>query len=134
MATYEPWDNERLDRILQEKGGTVKRIGEVIGVKYKVKAKCLVCGHEWETTPQTLANAGCPECAKEAKRGAHRKAKYKYAEVKKIIEDSGYKLLSTEYINNKEPLTFVDVENGTTITTSFRNFLITYKKKGEVQK
>jgi len=129
MASYEPWDNERLDRILQEKGGTVKRIGDVIGVKYKLKAKCLVCGHEWLATPQTLANAGCPECAKEAKRGVHRKAKYKYAEVKKIIEDSGYKLQSTEYINNKQPLTFVDVEHGTTITTSFRNFLLTYKKE-----
>lgn len=127
--SYEPWDNERLDRILQEKGGTIKRLSDVIGVRYKLKAKCLACGHEWEATPQTLANAGCPECARKARLGKHRKAKYKYDEVRRIVEESGYKLLSTEYTNNKQPITFYDEKNDTTITTSFRNFLITYKKK-----
>jgi hypothetical protein len=135
MATYEPWDNERLDGVLKEKGGTVKRLGDVIGIRYKVKVQCAVCGNIWEATPQTLAGAakagsGCPICTNEAKKGKHRRAKYKYSDVKRIVEENGYKLLSTEYVNNKAPLEILDEEHGTTITTTFRNFLITYHKKG----
>ena len=126
---YEPWDNERLDAILKEK--KIKRLGDVIGIRYKVPVKCRVCGHEWEATPQTLNKSGCPVCYLENSRGKHKKAKYKYSEVKKIIENSGYELLSKEYLNSKEPLTFVDKEHGTTITTSFRNFLATYRREGE---
>lgn len=127
--TYEAWDNDRLDEILKEKGGHNKRIGEVLGIRYKVKVKCEKCGHEWEATPQTLAVSGCPMDARMAKRGRHRKAKYTFKEVKRIVEENDYKLLSTKYINNKAPITFIDEENGKTITTSFRNFLLTYKKK-----
>jgi hypothetical protein len=132
MNTYEPWDNDRLDIILQAKTGACKiiRIGEVVGIRYKVMVKCLTHDYEWETSPQSLVNAVmCPMGVKEHKTGKHRKAKYKYSEVKAIVERQGYRLLSTEYRNNKEPITFYDVEHNTTITCSFRNFLSTYVKE-----
>lgn len=133
MAGYEPWDNDRLDAILASKpdwGCKLIRIGEVLGLRYKLKVKCITHDHEWETSPQSLTITNmCPIGVKEHKTGKHRKAKYRFAEVKGIVESNGYRLLSTEYKNNKSPITFYDVKNNNTITCSFRNFLATYDKR-----
>lgn len=60
----------------------------------------------------------CNECAKESKSKAFR---LNYEEVKNYIENEGYKLLSTEYKNNRTPLNLI-CPNGHTINMRFDNF------------
>ena len=42
----------------------VEVLGQYVGNKTKILAKCKVCGHEWNVIPNNLlSGSGCPECA-----------------------------------------------------------------------
>ena len=75
---------------------------ELISTEYKnIDSKLdLICpkGHEYPVTFYDFKNRGrrCPKCS-----GNH---KYSYNEVKNIIEEVGYTLLSDTYINSKQHL------------------------------
>lgn len=49
--------------IIKSKNPNIEIIGEYINAKTKVKAKCLLDGHVWETYPFVLRSSGCPKCA-----------------------------------------------------------------------
>ena len=68
-----------------------------INVDSKLSMEC-PNGHEYEITFQKFKNEGqrCPYC--------YGNVKYTYEQVKNIVEEKGYSLLSTEYVNNKTPL------------------------------
>jgi predicted Zn-ribbon and HTH transcriptional regulator len=69
-------------------------------------------GHKYEVTFYNFKNSNsrCPECAK-----------YSYEEIKEYIEGFGYKLLSTEYINNKSKL-LLQCPNGHKWKTKYNDF------------
>jgi Zn finger protein HypA/HybF involved in hydrogenase expression len=50
-----------LERNEQYSRGEIEITGEYINSKTKIQGRCLVCGHEWEKTPNDLlGNHGCP--------------------------------------------------------------------------
>ena len=89
---------------------------ELLSTEYKNnKTKLLVqCdkGHEYEVTFGNFKNSNsrCPYCEK-----------HTYEEVKEYIEGFGYKLLSTEYINNKNKL-LLQCPNGHKWKTKYNDF------------
>lgn len=118
---YEPWTNERLDKILEDR--CLTRIGEVTYWNEKVMIHCEVCGENFATLPQGLERgSGCPYCYKKSKVGSHRKAKWSLTEVKNFASAHGYTVLQDEYINNREPMKFRDESTGDEVTMTFRNF------------
>ena len=49
---------------LKAKNPNIDILGEYINNKTKIKCKCLIDGHIWEPTPETiLRGQGCPKCA-----------------------------------------------------------------------
>lgn len=62
-----------------------------ISRKTKMKTKCNTCGHEWETTPDTLLRAkyGCPKCAKRKQLlNINRGLSKGELEIKKILDEN----------------------------------------------
>lgn len=56
-------NNWEVDKCLENR--LIKRIGKYIDSKTKIKWKCLVDGHEWESTPEKIIGKrqqGCPKC------------------------------------------------------------------------
>lgn len=44
-------------------------LSEYINAKTKIKCKCKICGHIWDTVPDSLnQGCGCPKCANDKKR------------------------------------------------------------------
>lgn len=125
---YEPWTNERLDTILEDR--PLKRIGQVTYWNEKVKIHCEDCGNEFEALPQNLERgSGCPFCYLRKKTGAKRKAKWTLTEVRDYAKENGYTLLDKEYINNKFPLKFINDSTGEEVTMTFRSLQARVKAK-----
>ena len=48
---------------LKQKNPYIEVLGEYVNSKTGILSRCLVCGHEWSPTPNTvLRNHGCPKC------------------------------------------------------------------------
>jgi len=106
VREYEGWSNERVDDLIKDR--KLKRLGEVQGWRDPVLLKCLECGHEYSTTPNTIKmGSGCPVCAKKNKIGSKRKAKYTLKEVKSKLAEYNLTLLSEKYQNSTVPLTML---------------------------
>lgn len=65
--------HEEFIKEIKSKYDKIIALSKYKGYEIKVKFKCLECGYEWFTTPNTLLNSiyGCPECAK-VKNGENR--------------------------------------------------------------
>lgn len=61
---------EEINRRLRENNPTVELIGDYIDTKHHAKFKCLVCGNEWYTFPNSTIIKGCKcgKCAKNHKK------------------------------------------------------------------
>ncbi|MHB1154503.1 MAG: hypothetical protein ACYCWE_02640 [Eubacteriales bacterium] len=117
---YEPWTNERVDRIL--KGRFLTRISQVGVGREKVKFHCEICGKDFDTLPHNLENGtGCPFCYKTNKAGKRRKPKWSIKEIRQYALDNGYTILSKKYENNKELMLFKDNSTGKEIEMTFRS-------------
>lgn len=56
--------HEQFIKELAEINPNIEVLGEYITTSDKIKCKCLIDGHKWETTPHSLLEGhGCPECA-----------------------------------------------------------------------
>jgi len=74
----------------------------------KVKIWCNRCEEYFEQAPSGHVNGrGCFTCGSKSKGASQRLT---YDDVKKVVEDLGYTLISKEYINNTSKLDFVDNE------------------------
>jgi hypothetical protein len=75
---------------------------EYVNWRTQFSVKCLTCDYEFKTT-LGIINGGskCPRCAR--KQGGE-KIKYKFDEVKEIVESYNLELISTEYIGSYEPM------------------------------
>lgn len=50
---------------LHQINANIEVLGTYVNSKTKIKCKCKVCGHEWESTPSRLLNGhGCPKCVR----------------------------------------------------------------------
>ena len=91
---------------------------EYHGVHDKIKIKCSK-GHESEMIFSNFKRRhGCPKCSN--------RAKLKYEDVKKFIENEGYKLLSDTYENNRAKLKIECPKHGV-VEISFTHFKQTKK-------
>jgi predicted Zn-ribbon and HTH transcriptional regulator len=125
---YEPWTNERLDKVLE--GRPLERKGDVTNWNKKVLIHCKVCGNDFEALPQNLERgSGCPSCYLRNKTGAKRKPKWTLKEVREFAKANGYTLLDQEYINNKFPLRFIDDNTGEETLMTLRTLQARVKAK-----
>lgn len=125
---YEPWTNERLDAILEDR--PIKRVGEVTYWNKKVLIHCNACDNDFEALPQNLERgSGCPYCYLQNKTGAGRKPKWTLKEIREYAKENGYTLLDKEYINNKFPLKFIDDNTGAEVVMTFRSLQARVKSK-----
>lgn len=54
---------------MQSKNPSIQIIGEYKGAQEPIKAKCRICGYEWEPLPTNLLKgSGCPKCSGHAQR------------------------------------------------------------------
>lgn len=65
--------------------------------------ECKICGHVWESVASEIINTGrgCKICGHKRRGNSNRLS---FDEVKNRLEYFGYKLLSTEYLNNQQDL------------------------------
>lgn len=57
------------NKVFESSKGNIKIIGEYVNRRTKIKAKCNICGYEWETNPDPLTRGhGCPKCANNIRR------------------------------------------------------------------
>lgn len=63
------WDNDSFDRVVDNNGKPIKRIGNYVSYQNKIQMKCLKCEHEWSTLPGNIIRlkVGCPKCARNIK-------------------------------------------------------------------
>lgn len=63
-ANRERYTTESFKEKLKEINPNIEVSGEYIGSVTKIKCRCLIDGHEWETLPKDLLRGhGCPRCA-----------------------------------------------------------------------
>lgn len=75
------------------------------GNRNKLMIKCLVCNHEWKTTPHDLLSGhGCPECGLVMRQNAQRKTHEQFlSELEQV--NPGIEILD-EYVNNHRKVKF----------------------------
>lgn len=88
--------------------------------KTSIKYNC-ECGKTCSTELGRILKSKSMKCRSCARKGKKYKTHKNYEEVKKIFEDEGCTLLSTEYSGAKEPLEYI-CSNGHTSTTTFNRF------------
>ena len=70
---------------LKEINDNIEILGEYVGALTKIKCKCKIDGHEWESRPNDLLNNhGCPKCSKNIK---NKTTEYFINELKEINND-----------------------------------------------
>ena len=88
-STHEEFINK-----LKEINDDIEILGEYKSALTKIKCKCKIDGHEWETTPNVLLNgSGCPKCGSnrrvEKRRKTHKQFINEIKEVNNNIEILG---------------------------------------------
>lgn len=59
------YSNEEFLERLKKVNENIEPLSEYVKSNQKIKLRCLICLHEWETTPNKLLSSktGCPKCA-----------------------------------------------------------------------
>ena len=99
---YEAWNNERFDNMTED---WYERLSEVDGWNKFVWVKCKKCGNTFEVTPNSVVqDHRCKFCAREARKGQPKKAKYTLSEARNAFRENGFELLDDMYIKNSIPM------------------------------
>jgi len=85
-----------MQRLAAERGGRCLS-GEYVNNHTQLQWRCAE-GHEWWANPQVIRRSWCPHCA--------HTAKLEIADLRRIARNRGGKLLSTIYVNGREPLSW----------------------------
>lgn len=74
---------------LSEDHPELEALGEYTGCENKVKIRCLVCGNEWDATPDKLhQGCGCPKCANKSRGDIRRKTQDEFERELKDVNAS----------------------------------------------
>ena len=92
----------------------IELLEEYTGCKSKIKVRCKICGHEWDTTGDALIQGhGCPKCAIENnKKNIQNKYSKLFIERSSKIHNNFYDYSKVEYRNAKEKVCIICPEHG----------------------
>lgn len=93
---------------------------EVKNTQSKLDLKCQ-CGNEFTTTFSYFKHENKRQCNDCGNKNRNKSQKHTYEYVKSFIENDGFSLLSTEYANNKSPLT-IECNNKHIYQQTFSDF------------
>lgn len=95
--THEEYINE-----LAKRKPTIEVLGTYTKLKGRLRFRCKVCGHEWETTAdQVLNHSGCDICARKIRAQKRRKTTEVFIEQAKQIHGDKYDYSEVNYINER---------------------------------
>lgn len=92
--------HEEFVDIMSKINPQIQIIGTYVRNKVKIKCKCSICEHEWETLPSNLIQGfGCPKCASEKRKEDFSKTHEEFVEEMKV-KNSKVKIIG-KYVNNR---------------------------------
>lgn len=92
--------HEEFVDIMSKINPQIQIIGTYVRNKVKVKSKCLICGHEWNTLPSNLLQGfGCPKCVSNKRKEDLLKSHEEFIEELKI-KNPKIKVIG-KYVNNR---------------------------------
>lgn len=69
IQTKNTFTDKHIDKKLINDNKNIKRIGKYLTARQSIKWECIICKHEWVTTPdKILRGTGCPTCATNKRR------------------------------------------------------------------
>lgn len=92
--------HEEFVDIMSKINPQIQIIGTYVRNKVKIKCKCSICEHEWETLPSNLIQGfGCPKCAATKRKEDFSKTHEEFIEEMKV-KNPKVKIIG-KYINNR---------------------------------
>lgn len=78
----------------------LEQLEEYKGADVKIKVRCRICGHIWESTPSHIRSGrGCPICGRKSQADSYRKSHEDFVKEMKTINPT-IKIVG-KYVNNK---------------------------------
>ena len=107
-------------RLFEKFGDDIQLVGNYTGMKNYADFYCKIHNYYWTANAYSVAVTGCrcPKCKAEK---LHNHFKDNFENVKKYIEDEGFILHSTEYVNQSKKIT-VECPNGHIYTPTYNSF------------
>ncbi|QFJ53779.1 zinc-ribbon domain-containing protein [Pseudobutyrivibrio xylanivorans] len=94
---------DRLNEMIERRDIPVKILTDYKDMLTKVRAKCLICGHNWDVIPASiLRGLGCPKCA--IKRRSEKQRKSHEQLLRELEEKNPNIKLLGDYVGNHTPI------------------------------